>query len=173
MNTKKKLCFILMIIGTILLIGCSKKEAETVYTVDKRDFYYSFDNGATYGAERVELEVGKTILMKVIILITTNKDSKEEIKGTLLIPKITALDAYYIRGQKITGKPDPLNNAMEYSFNISTNEEWIFIFEFVPISESRVQMVLDFESPIPEMYDGIYTIKFVNPANQSDDGKSD
>ena len=59
------------------LAGCKLKE--TVYNVEKRDFYYSIDNGATYGNERVELEVGQTILMKVLVTVTTNKKDKEEI----------------------------------------------------------------------------------------------
>ena len=49
----------------ISLVSCK----ETTYTVEKRDFYYSLDNGSTYGNERYELEVGQTILMKVMVLI--------------------------------------------------------------------------------------------------------
>ena len=31
-------------------------------------------------------------------------------------------------------------------------------------------MSLDFEDPIPDIYDGIYTIKFVNPTQTNSDG---
>ena len=141
-------------------------EDPTTYTVEKRDFYYSIDNGATYGNERVELEVGQTVLMKVLVTVTTNKDDKETVSGSLTIPNITAIDAYYLRGQKITPTVDEINNVTTYPFTITTNEDWTFIFEFVPSNEARVQMTLDFEEPIPDIYDGIYTIKFVNPSSE-------
>lgn len=152
--------------GTAMIFGmASCSEKQTVYTVEKRDFYYSFDNGATYGNERVDLEVGKTILMKVLITVTTNKEEKESVGGSLSIPNITAIDAYYLRGQKITPTVDAINNVTTYGFSISTNEDWTFIFEFSPAAEARVQMTLDFDDPIPEMYDSIYTIKFVKPTS--------
>ena len=153
---------IVCVFGVFGLTAC-KDEEPTTYTVEKRDFYYSIDNGATYGNERVELEVGQTVLMKVLVTVTTNKEEKENISGSLTIPNITAIDAYYLRGQKITPTVDELNNVTTYPFTITTNEDWTFIFEFVPSNEARVQMALDFEEPIPDIYDGIYTIKFVNP----------
>lgn len=156
---------IVCIFGVFGLTAC-KDEEPTTYTVEKRDFYYSIDNGATYGNERVELEVGQTVLMKVLVTVTTNKEEKENISGSLTIPNITAVDAYYLRGQKITPTLDDINNVTTYPFTITTNEDWTFIFEFVPTSEARVQMSLDFEEPIPEIYDGIYTIKFVNSEAQ-------
>ena len=151
--------------------GCS--EDETIYTVDKKDFYYSFDNGATYGNERVELEVGKTILMKVLVTVNTNKTEAETITGTLTIPQITAIDAYYLRGQKITPEYDELNKLTHYPFTITTNEDWTFIFEFSPAAEARVQMSLDFDDPIPSIYDSLYTIKFVNEVTGSDEDKTE
>ena len=153
---------IVCVFGVFGLTACNDEEP-TTYTVEKRDFYYSIDNGATYGNERVELEVGQTVLMKVLVTVTTNKEEKENISGSLTIPNITAIDAYYLRGQKITPTVDEINNVTTYPFTITTNEDWTFIFEFVPSSEARVQMALDFEEPIPDIYDGIYTIKFVNP----------
>ena len=150
------------------LAGCT--DNKTVYTVEKRDFVYSIDNGATYGNERVELEVGQTVLMKVLVTIVTNKNDKEEINGSLTIPNINAIDAYYLRGQKITPTTDTINNVTTYPFTISTNEDWTFIFEFSPACEARVQMSLDFEDPIPDIYDGIYTIKFVNPTQPNPEG---
>lgn len=169
---KRIFTLVLAIICIFSLVGC-KKEEPTVYTVEKRDFYYSIDNGATYGNERVELEVGKTILMKVLVTVTTNKETKESISGSLTIPNINAIDAYYLRGQKITPTIDAINNVTTYPFTISTNEDWTFIFEFSPSSEARVQMSLDFEDPIPDMYNGIYTIKFVAPkSNTENDEKN-
>lgn len=163
---KKRLLIAALSATCLFGLASCKKEA-TVYTVEKRDFYYSVDNGSTYGNERVELEVGQTVLMKVLVTITTNKDTKEDIHGSLSIPNITAIDAYYLRGQKITPSIDTLNNVTTYPFTVSTNEDWTFIFEFSPSSEARVQMSLDFEDPIPDMYDGVYTIKFVNPSTDN------
>ena len=45
---------------------------------------------------------------------------------------------------------------------VTTNEEWIFIFEFSPNEAAMVQMELDFEEPIPSLYDVLNSIKFVN-----------
>lgn len=151
---------LVMVLGVICisLVGCK----ETTYTVEKRDFYYSLDNGSTYGNERYELEVGQTILMKVIVCVTTNKEDKEQVTGTLSIPKIDAVDAYYLRGQKMTPTQDDINNITTYNFTITTNEEWTFIFEFSPNEAAMVQMELDFDDPIPEIYDVLNSIKFVN-----------
>lgn len=162
---RRIMSLLLAIVCVFVVFGLTacKDEEPTTYTVEKRDFYYSIDNGATYGNERVELEVGQTVLMKVLVTVTTNKEEKENISGSLTIPNITAIDAYYLRGQKITPTVDEINNVTTYPFTITTNEDWTFIFEFVPSNEARVQMALDFEEPIPDIYDGIYTIKFVNP----------
>ena len=67
---------IVCVFGVFGLTACNDDEP-TTYTVEKRDFYYSIDNGATYGNERVELEVGQTVLMKVLVTVTTNKEEKE------------------------------------------------------------------------------------------------
>ena len=151
---------VVSLLGILALSGCG--DEPTVYNVEKRDFFYSIDNGATYGNERFELEVGQNVLMKVLVTVTTNKETKENISGSLSIPKIKAIDAYYIRGQKITPTVDEINNVTTYPFTITTNEDWEFIFEFEPSKAATVQMTLDFESPIPDIYDGIYTIKFVD-----------
>ena len=163
---KTKLLKTLLGIACIFgVTGC--KEEATVYTVSKRDFYYSIDNGATYGDERIELEVGKTILMKVLVTVETNKEKKEDISGSLTIPNIKAIDSNYLKGQKITPTIDSINGVTTYPFTIATNEDWAFVFEFSPSSEARVQMSLNFDDPIPNMYNGIYTIKFVSPKDDS------
>lgn len=157
------------LLSVLSLIGLTSCDEEVIYTVEKRDFYYSVDNGATYGNERVELEVGKTVLMKVLITITTNVEDKENITGSITIPNIKAIDAYYLRGQTITPIIDSINSLTTYPFTISTNEDWTFIFEFAPAAEARVQMTLDFDDPVPSIYDGIYTIKFVKPSEEEPD----
>ena len=165
MKLVKKIMLLLFlgIFACVGLVGCDDKEA--TYSVEKRDFYYSLDNGSTYGNERYELEVGQTILMKVIVCVTTNKEDKEQITGTLSIPKIDALDAYYLRGQKMTPTEDDINNVTSYNFTITTNEEWTFIFEFKPNEAAMVQMDLDFDDPVPSIYDTVNSIKFVNKEN--------
>lgn len=166
MKLVKKIMLLLFLgmFACVGLVGCDDDEA-TTYSVEKRDFYYSLDNGSTYGNERYELEVGQTILMKVIVCVTTNKEDKEQITGTLSIPLIDALDAYYLRGQKMTPTKDDINNVTSYNFTITTNEEWTFIFEFKPNGAAMVQMDLDFDDPVPSIYDTVNSIKFVNKEN--------
>ena len=115
-------------------------------------------NGEVINADSTQVYKGMDIATAKV-----TKEEKENISGSLTIPNITAIDAYYLRGQKITPTVDEINNVTTYPFTITTNEDWTFIFEFVPSNEARVQMALDFEEPIPDIYDGIYTIKFVNP----------
>lgn len=155
----KIICSIIFCLSTMFFTtSCG----EPSYVVEKRDFYYSLDNGATYGKERYELEVGKTVLMKIIIKVSASGNFEEtSLSGTLYIPKIDAVDAYYLRGQKITPNEDYLNNVTSYPFNITANEEWTFIFEFIPNEASLVRMELDFDEPIPDLYDVINSIKFV------------
>ena len=159
---KKIIALFLVLIGLLGLASCGGK---TEYTVELKEFYYSYDNGSQYGNERVELEVGKTILMKVRIQVTTNKKEKDEVSGSLSIPNINVIDSYYIRGQKITPTIDSISNTTTYPFTISTNEIWEFVFEFSPAAEARVQMELNFNDPVPSIYNSVYTIKFVKPAN--------
>ena len=162
MKLVKKMLFVLLM-GMFVCVGLVGCEKETTYTVEKREFFYSLDNGASYGKERYELEVGQTILMKVIICVNTNKEDKEEVTGTLSIPKIDAVDAYYLRGQKMTPTEDDINNITTYNFTITTNEEWTFVFEFKPNEAAMVQMELDFADPIPSIYDVVNSVKFVEP----------
>ena len=62
----------------------------------------------------------------------------------------------------MTPTQDDINNITTYNFTITTNEEWTFIFEFSPNEAAMVQMDLDFDDPIPEIYDVLNSIKFVN-----------
>lgn len=145
----------------VSMSGCKKEEVE--YTVSKKDFYYSEDNGSTYGNRRIKFEVGQEIYMQLQIEVDTNVEEVEELKVSLKIPNIDSVDAYYYSGQKITPVKDDINNVTVYTFTIATNDTSLYFFKFVPTSASTVQMELDFEDPVPERYDTINTIEFVVP----------
>lgn len=167
----KKIISILLVICMMacLLTGC--KEEETVYTVAKKDFYYSEDNGSTYGNRRIKFEVGQEIYMQLQIEVDTNKEDVEELKVNLKIPNIDAVDSYYYSGQKITPVKDEINNVTVYTFTIATNDTSLYFFKFVPTSESTVQMELDFEEPVPDRYDTINTIEFVATVEEDAGGE--
>ncbi len=131
------------------------------YLVTKKDFYYSEDNGNTYGNRRIKFEVGQEIYMQLQIEVETSGKEVEELQVSLKIPNVTAVDAYYYSGQKITPMRDHLNGVTVYTFTIATNDTSLFFFKFVPTSPSVVQMELDFADPVPARYDSINTIEFV------------
>ena len=162
---KRTIALLVSICLILSMTGCRKKETE--YTVAKKDFYYSEDNGSTYGNRRIKFEVGQEIYMQLQIEVDTNKEDVEELKVNLKIPNIDAVDAYYYSGQKITPVKDEINNVTVYTFTIATNDTSLYFFKFVPTSESTVQMELDFEEPVPDRYDTINTIEFVTGEDET------
>lgn len=164
---------VMMVAEMLLLSGCGKEEL--TYNVDKEEFYFSTDNGSTYGNRKVEFEVGKSVYMQVVVDVTSSDEKPHDITGELKIPNIQAVDAYYLKGQKITPNEDSLNDYTVYPFAITTNEDWAFFFEFVPNSEGSIQMELTFDDNVPEKYDMINTIKLVKPSEDAsaDDAKTE
>lgn len=163
---------IMMVASMLILSGCGKDEI--TYTVDKEEFYFSTDNGSTYGNRKVEFEVGKSVYMQVVAKVTSSDEETHDITGELKIPNIQAVDAYYLKGQKITPNEDSLNDYTVYPFTITTNEDWTFFFEFVPNSEGSLQMELTFDDNVPDKYDMINTIKLVQPSEDTkDDAKTE
>ena len=161
---KKLLTIILAtvtLLSACLFTGCN--EEETTYSVTTCEFYFSTDNGSTYGNRRVQFNVGESVYMQVQVEVTTNKKDKEDIACNLKIPYINAVDAYYLKGQKITPTLDEINDITTYPFIITTNENWKFFFEFVPTSAARVQMELLFDDKIDAKYNVINTIDFIVP----------
>ena len=153
---------LVVILCSAFFTGCSCNK-DITYSVEKADFYYSIDNGSTYGNERYELETEQTVLMKIIICVTSTSEDPETIDCKLAIPKIDAVDAVCIETKaKMTPQIDDINNITYYNFKIVTNEDWTFRFEFQPNEPATVQMTLDFGSPVPEMYGVLKTIKFVD-----------
>ncbi len=148
-----------MMFGLLTVGGCKKKEVE--YKVTVEDFFFSTDNGATYGNRRVEFPVGESVYMQVVVFIESDDEEEHVIEGELCIPNIQSVDAYYLKGQKITPKVDEVNEMTTYPFEITTNEEWTFFFEFVPNSEGNLDMELTFDDSIPARYDMTNTIKMV------------
>lgn len=157
-----------IVLSTSMLtcVGCSEvssilPEKEVKYKVTAEDFYFSTDNGSTYGNRRVEFPVGESVYMQVVVFITSDDNKEHDIEGELIIPNVQAVDAYYLKGQKITPEVDEVNGVTTYPFEITTNEEWTFFFEFVPNSEGDVDMELNFDDNIPAKYDMVNTIKMV------------
>ena len=140
----------------------SSEDPVITYSVDKHEFYFSTDNGSTYGNKRIEFEVGKSVYMQLVIKVGSSDDKKHDITGQLKIPNVKTVDSYYMQGQKITPNQDDINGFSIYPFDITTNEEWVFIFEFVPNSEEVIQMELEFDEPVPEKYKFIKAIKMVD-----------
>ncbi len=139
--------------------GCKK----VTYRVTTEEFFFSTDNGATYGNRRVEFPVGDTVYMQVVVFIESSDEKEHEISGELLIPNIQSVDAHYLKGQKITPIVDDVNGITTYPFEITTNEEWTFFFEFIPNSVGQLEMELTFDDQIDDRYDMINTIKMVEP----------
>ncbi len=147
-----------MVLGLLSVGGC-KKEVE--YKVTEEEFYFSTDNGANYGNRRIEFPVGESVYMQVKVFIASDDEEEHTIEGELSIPNIQSVDAYYLKGQKITPKVDEVNGVTTYPFEITTNEEWLFFFEFVPNSAGNLDMELTFDDTIPARYDMTNTIKMV------------
>lgn len=166
---KKLLSIVLalvMVSTVVSLSGCSEPPVEKGYKVSMEEFYFSTDNGATYGNRKVEFEVGKSVYMQVVVSVE-NKDPEDdkirEIQCQLTIPNITSVDAYYLKGQKITPEVDAINGITTYPFVVTTGEEWEFFFEFVPNTVGSIEMELVFDDNVSEKYDMTNTIKFVEP----------
>ncbi|SDY46771.1 hypothetical protein SAMN02910264_02307 [Ruminococcaceae bacterium YAD3003] len=154
-----------MILGCVFAFsGCKKP----TFKVTTEEFYFSTDNGASYGNRRVEFEVGKSVYMQVVICIESSDKKEHEVSGELVIPDIKAVDAYYLKGQKITPDVDPINKTTTYPFTVTTNEEWTFFFEFVPNSVGKLEMELTFDDQVDEKYDMVNKIKLVEAVVQDD-----
>lgn len=159
-RTLSSLLAAVMLIGGLLAFsGCKKKDL--TYKVSTEEFYFSTDNGSTYGNRRVEFPVGDSVYMQVVVLIESSDEEEHVIEGELSIPNIQSVDAYYLKGQKITPEVDDVNGVTTYPFEITTNEEWTFFFEFVPNSTGSIDMELSFDDTIPARYDLVNTIKIV------------
>lgn len=148
---------------------------ETQYVV-KSDFFYSKDAGHTYGNGTKEYEIGGTVYMKVKIIVSTNKADVESVGVKLTIPKITAVDARYVKGnQRITSTTDALLDVTTWEFSVSASknpQEWEIVFQFIPNAESDVKIELTFDDKIDEMYDRMDTVFFVAAEEEPDETPS-
>ena len=159
--------FILLIATFVGMAGCSK---EPIY-VAAADFFYSEDQGHTYGNGTKEYEVGETVYMKVKAKVTSNIETPEAITIKLTIPNITALDAKYYDGQPITPTYDAVQNVTVYEFTITAAlnaQEWEFVFQFVPNAEAEIKMILEFDDKVESLYDKQNTVKFVAASDGAD-----
>lgn len=165
----KKILIVLLIVlvmcTPIMLAGCQDK---LEYEVMKSTFAFGTD-GQHY-SPTFELIVGETVYMALEVKINAYNEKgkqteKEEVQCSLTIPKITAIDAYYVSGQTITGVPDVLTGNVTYTFTIGTNstktEGERFIFKFVPTAAGSVRMDLVFSDPVPQRYNTFKIVDFV------------
>ena len=112
---------ILLITPCFVLTGCEfgNPVAKTVY-VATADFFYSEDNGHSYGNGKKVYSVGETVYMQVIVKITSNKETPEPISFRLTIPGVETVIAKYFDGQPVT----PLSTTdgeVIYEFTIPAN----------------------------------------------------
>lgn len=172
---------LLIICGMIAFAGCKKDENGSVknpfkkdvtYKVVSEDFYFSTDNGATYGNRRVEFEVGKSVFVQVVICIESSDKKPHDISGELTLPNVQTVNAQYLKGQKITPQIDEANKLIKYPFVITTNETWTFFFEFKPTGEDTIEMKLTFDDQIEDRYDMVNTIKMVKASTVSSETTS-
>lgn len=167
---KKRLIALAFIVACIFvslsLVGCDEVQKPVEYSVKKSEFYFSTDNGNTYGNRRMVFEVGDTVFMQLQIEVSSTSDEKETVTCDLMIPYIDAVDAYYYRGQKITPTRDAISNLTTYSFTVTTNELLTVFFKFVPNTATTVQMELGFDDKVDSKYDMISAIDFVNVAEE-------
>ena len=154
--------------------GCGKKKKSSKdYKVRSEEFFFSTDNGKHYGNGRVEFPVGDSVYMKVVVYIESKDGDGHDVEGQLSIPNIEAVDSYYLKGQKITPEVDDINELTTYPFEITTDEEWVFLFEFVPNEVGKLTMDLSFDDSIDEKYDMTNTIKIVEEVDDEDDDEDE
>jgi hypothetical protein len=136
-------------------------------------FLFSADRGRTYGNQTKEYEVGETIYMKIIFGATTNRSrGNSQIRATLTIPNIDAVDARYMDGQIITPVFDPVNNVTTYEFVINVSPEGMeqtSVLQFRPNSVASIQMLFEFDDNVDSSFNRMHTIEFVEVNSSEDD----
>ena len=166
MHIRKKISLLMTLFilfsNMFILAACKKKTKDNIdYKVLKEDFFFSTDNGKHYGNGRVAYPVGKSLYMKVTVVIETSDGEAHDVKGHLSIPKIQAIDSHFLKGQIINPEEDEDKGITTYPFEITTNEEWTFLFEFIPNEVGTIKMKLEFDDSIAKKYDMTNTIKIV------------
>lgn len=166
---------IVMVMSICTLFASCEEEPEemTPYYLANAEFFYSYDKGHSYGNGTKEYYVGETVYMKLKAAVTSNVNTIEPITIKLTIPNITAVSSSYFDGQPITPTIDIVKNVTVYEFTIPTNipadsNVGDFVFQFVPNSEARVTMLLEFDDKVDAMYDKANTVLFVMPEETTD-----
>jgi len=127
-------------------------------------FYYSSDNGHTYGDGTKEYSVGKTVYMKVKFKVISNKKKASTVNVVLSIPNIESVDAQYLDGQVISPEYDAKNNVTSYTFTASASkepEEQECVIQFIPKAVGSFTMTLVFDDNVDPSYDSQSTLVFV------------
>jgi len=161
---KKLICLASSFLACILAACSSTSTAKDFRLVPNIKFYYSQDNGKSYGDSRRQLLVGTTAYMKIMLAIAENIDKTMVVNVDIKIPNIKGIEATYNRGQNIPSKDDAVNNCVIYTASIvpalspDTTE---MVFKFVPLSEGDVSMSVTYDDNVLALYDYLETVSFV------------
>lgn len=168
MNKSKRLFATLLavVMGLSLATGCNdvKKIGEPKYKAVS-GFYYSIDNGHTYGDGIKEYFVGNTVYMKVKFKVVSDKKKVSQVNVVLSIPNIESVEAKYLDGQVIKPVYDAKSNVTSYTFTASASKDPVeqeCVIQFVPKAEGSVTMTLVFDDNVDPSYDSQSTLVFIN-----------
>lgn len=169
MNKFKKLGTVIIALAMCLGLvtscdtGSVKNIGGTTYKAVS-GFYYSSDNGHTYGDGTKEYSVGNAVYMKVKFKVVSNKKSVSQVNVVLSIPNIESVEAKYLDGQVIKPEYDAKSNVTSYTFTASASkesEEQECVIQFVPKAVGTVTMTLVFDDNVDPSYDTQSTLVFV------------
>ena len=155
--------------------ACDKEDVKKIGEPEYRavsGFYYSSDNGHTYGDGTKEYSVGKTVYMKVKFKVISNKKKASTVSVVLSIPNIESVDAQYLDGQVIKPEYDAKNNVTSYTFTASASkepEEQECVIQFIPKAVGSFTMTLVFDDNVDPSYDSQSTLVFVEEETSEPD----
>jgi hypothetical protein len=156
------LALITMFMSCIASAGCAK-EAEVVYNA-KSDFFYSRDNGLTYGNGRVMFDVGEDVLLRVVVHVQSTSLVEKTVQVTLTFPDNDAVVCQYESGQKVEPIYFPNQKITKYNFVVDADknsEEHSFTFCLSANAQTEMSMILEFDDNVDSSYNRIETICFV------------
>ena len=171
--------FIAAVMCMNVVTACNKDDVKKIGEPEYKavsGFYYSSDNGHTYGDGTKEYSVGKTVYMKVKFKVISNKKKASTVNVVLSIPNIESVDAQYLDGQVIKPEYDAKNNVTSYTFTASASkepEEQECVIQFIPKAVGSFTMTLVFDDNIDPSYDSQSTLVFVEEQDSELDSELD
>jgi hypothetical protein len=143
---------------SFLLSACG----DTTYVVNTT-FFYSSDNGATYGNRTKKYYTGENIYLLLIMKVDTNKSEQIEVPVKLYVPFSTHVNATFFDGPPITPKVDSINSRLIYEFSIiasNDSREWEVGFQFIANSSTNLTLSVEYGDMISSIFDSQNTISF-------------